>query len=159
MSRPSEWAPTLRRVVLQSGMQAFHDKHEPSMCGPGKWDTCGTLYRWAIRQIWAAGRNVLPDTGYRHDQKPHSQNREAFWYYCTFDLNWPPLNWGSFVLSFCPYNCLRFLILSHSSPSELWDRIKNGVNCMGRSQEQSSLNSEVGRWESCGYFYLRVLKF
>ncbi len=28
--------------------------------------------------------------------------------YCTFDLNWQPLNWGSFVLGFCPCNRLRF---------------------------------------------------
>ncbi len=25
-----------------------------------------------------------------------------------FDLNWPPLNWGSFVLGFCPCYCLFF---------------------------------------------------
>jgi hypothetical protein len=35
------------------------------------------------------------------------------------------------------------LILSHSSLGELWERIKNEDDCMGRSREQSSLNSGV----------------
>ncbi len=39
-----------------------------------------------------------------------------------------------------PFLIYPTLILSHSSLGELWDRIKNEDNCMGRSQERSSLN-------------------
>ncbi len=45
--------------------------------------------------------------------------RLANYPYCTFDLNWPPLNWESFVLSFYPCNWLRFW----SYPTVHW------VNC------------------------------
>ncbi len=58
-----------------------------------------------------------------------------------------------------PMKLTPSLILSHSPLGELWNRIKNKDTCWGRSWQRSSLNSEVGWWESCDYFYLRVLKF
>ncbi len=53
----------------------------------------------------------------------------AYWWhqYCKFDLNWPPLNWGSFVLGFCPCNQLCFW----SYPTIHW------VNCEIRSKTES----------------------
>ncbi len=48
-----------------------------------------------------------------------------------------------------------FLILSLSSLGELWDRIKNGFNCMGRSWDMSSPNLEV---EWMREFWLFLLK-
>ena len=51
---------------------------------------------------------------------------------CSFDLNWPLLI-SQAPLGRRPY----FLILSQNSLSELWDRrIKNGVDCMGRSWDK-----------------------
>jgi len=52
-----------------------------------------------------------------------------------------------------PMQFTPFLIFRSSSMRNLLLKIKNGVNCMGRSQERSSLNLEVGQWESCGYFH------
>ncbi len=47
--------------------------------------------------------------------------------YCTFGLNWQPLNWGSFVLGFCQCNCLHFWLY----PTVHW------VNCGIGSKTES----------------------
>ncbi len=51
------------------------------------------------------------------------------------------------------------LILLSSSLSELLNRIKNKVNCMGRSWDISSPNLGVGWMRDSFNFYLRILKF
>ena len=58
-----------------------------------------------------------------------------------------------------PMRSTLFLILRSSSMIELLFEIKYQVNHMSRSRERSSPNLEVGQWVSCGYFYLKILKF
>ena len=80
----------------------------------------------------------------------------------TIPYVWPQLTTpklGELRSQLLPMQSTLFLILRSSSMSELLIKIKNGVDRMGRSQEQSSPNLEVGQWESCGYFHLRILKF
>jgi hypothetical protein len=60
-----------------------------------------------------------------------------------FPTNRPPRWLALYGYLRLPIQLTPFLILSHSSPSELWDRIKNGVYCIGRNQEQSSPNLGV----------------
>ena len=75
--------------------------------------------------------------------------------YHMLDLNWQPLNWGSLFqvpLGWWPY----FLILWSISTRELLHRIKNGINCMSRSQDTSSSNLGVGWMRDSLNFYLRV---
>ncbi len=63
---------------------------------------------------FAEGYNV--STGEVHNHPANNKYEEVHtgdaWLpardrYCTFDLNRQPLNWGSFVFSFCPCNRLR----------------------------------------------------
>ncbi len=90
--------------------------------------------------------------------------------YCTFDLNWQPLNWGSFVLGFCPCNQPRFWSYPRVHPWTLgYDQKRSQLHgqklrtklsqfgggvmrelwlFLGRSVRISSQNGHVNSWTS-----------